>query len=233
MVPRDKFATAPDGPPAVGSALTGFYLRVRIEPGLTPDNVPDSLAPAGSYAIVGNQFCAPIVNLTSAVSRKAHGFSGNFDVPLPLTGAAGVEPRTGGNNGDFKVILTFANVITSAGGPSAAATEGSPTANGAVGPGPNEYTVNLSGVTDRSQLTVTVNDVVINGSSPTDVSVPMRVLLGDTNGDSTVNSGDAQETRNNSGSEVDPVKFRTDVNLDGTTNSGDAFIVRRQSGTGF
>ena len=228
VVPRSRF-----GDPAVGSILNSFFLRVRIEPGLTPDNVPNSLAPAGAYTIVGNQFCAPVVTLQSVVSRKAHGFAGNFDVPLPLTGAVGVEPRTGGDNGDFKVIFTFANVITSAGSPSAAATEGSPSVTGAVGPGPNEYTVNLSGVANVQQLSVTVNDVVINGSSPTDVSVPMRVLLGDTNGDGGVNSGDAQQTRNNSGSEVDPVKFRTDVNLDGTTNSGDAFIVRRESGSGF
>jgi len=60
----------------------------------------------------------------------------------------------------------------------------------------------------------------------------MGVLVGDSNGDGTVNSGDAQQTRNRSGQTADGTIFRSDVNTDGTVNSGDAFIVRDRSGTG-
>jgi len=58
----------------------------------------------------------------------------------------------------------------------------------------------------------------------------MGVLLGDSNGDGTVNSGDAQQTRTRSGQLTDATNFRSDYNLDGTINSGDAFIVRARSG---
>ncbi len=60
----------------------------------------------------------------------------------------------------------------------------------------------------------------------------MGVLLGDTNGDRSVNSGDAMETRNRSGQTADQSNFRSDVNFDGAINSGDASIVRSNSGSG-
>ena len=60
--------------------------------------------------------------------------------------------------------------------------------------------------------------------------MPLRVLLGHSNGDRAVNSGDAQQTRNRSGQLTDSTNFRSDVNTDGTVNSGDAFIVRSRSG---
>ena len=59
------------------------------------------------------------------------------------------------------------------------------------------------------------------------------VLLGDTNTDTAVNSGGAQQTPNRSGQLVDRDNFTNDVNTDATVNSGDAIIVRNQSGTGF
>jgi hypothetical protein len=58
----------------------------------------------------------------------------------------------------------------------------------------------------------------------------MDVLLGDSNGDLSVNSADAQQTRNRSGQLVDTTNFRSDVNVDGVVNSADATVVRRQSG---
>jgi hypothetical protein len=45
-----------------------------------------------------------------------------------------------------------------------------------------------------------------------------------------VNSGDATQTRANSGQAADATNFRTDVNVDGTVNSGDTTIARRNSG---
>src|SRR5205807_6364136 len=45
----------------VGGNLTQFLVRVRVEAGavaLTPDNMPDRLARAGSYTVKGNENCA-------------------------------------------------------------------------------------------------------------------------------------------------------------------------------
>ena len=56
VVPRSAVGAA------VGSSLTDFLIRVRVESGtgsaLTPDNAPDSLARTGSYAVKGNENCS-------------------------------------------------------------------------------------------------------------------------------------------------------------------------------
>jgi hypothetical protein len=91
--------------------------------------------------------------------------------------------------------------------------------------------VNLTGVTSSQNLSLRLG-AVNDGSNTNDIDVSMGVLTGDANGDGTVNSGDAQVTRNRSGQPADGRNFRSDVNTDGTVNSGDAFLVRARSGTG-
>ena len=50
------------GSPSAGDSITSFLTRIRIEGGpagaVTPDNMPDSLAPSGSYLMVGNESCS-------------------------------------------------------------------------------------------------------------------------------------------------------------------------------
>jgi hypothetical protein len=55
-------------------------------------------------------------------------------------------------------------------------------------------------------------------------------LVGDTNADRVVNSGDALQTRNRSGGAASSTNFRSDVNADGAVNSGDTSIIRTHSG---
>ena len=88
-------------------------------------------------------------------------------------------------------------------------------------------TIPLTNVANAQTINVTLNNV--NGS--TNMTIPMRVLIGDTNGDGFVNSGDAQQTRNRSGQTTDATNFRSDVDADGFINSGDTTIVRARSGT--
>ena len=76
---------------------------------------------------------------------------------------------------------------------------------------------------------VNVND----GTGTRNISVPLGILLADTNADRAVNSGDVQQTRNRSGQLADITNFRFDVNVDGSINSGDATVVRANSGKGF
>lgn len=52
VVPRSAI-----GNPAPGQTITSFIVRVRVEPGLTPDNMPDSLSRAGGYTFVGSENC--------------------------------------------------------------------------------------------------------------------------------------------------------------------------------
>ena len=173
-----------------------------------------------------------LITPASLVSQKNHGEAGSFEVVLPLVGQAGVEPRSGGANNAYTLVFRFDNAIASVGGASVTSGTGSVSGHG-PGADPRDYIVTLSGVTNAQTITVTLQDVTdALGNNNPSVSGSMGVLVGDSNGDRAVNSGDAQQVRNRSGQVADATNFRSDVNADGTINSGDAFITRRNSGTG-
>ena len=164
----------------------------------------------------------------TAVSRKVHGTSGPaFDVNLPLTGAPGIECRSDGANGNYQVVFNFAGSVTLG---NAAVTAGAGTVTGATGSGTSNLTVNLTGVANAQRITLTLSNVS-TGISTTDLAVPIGFLVGDTNGNGFVNTGDALETRNRSGQATAATNFRSDVNADGIVNSGDTIVVRSRSGT--
>jgi len=172
--------------------------------------------------------------LQSAVSRKTHNAAGAFDVSLP-----GIESRSGGATNDYQMVVTFTGngPITVNGNPQAQVTSG--VAQVGSGGVPNGGAVTVSGltvsvpltnVTNAQTITVTLNSVN-DGTTTSNFTIPMSVLLGDTNGDAFVNAGDALQTRNRSGQATGATNFRSDVNTDGSVNSGDSLIVRSQSGT--
>ena len=157
--------------------------------------------------------------LMTASSRKTHGGAGTFDVDLPLTGAVGIEPRSGGPAGDFQIVLrsgvpvTFSSVTTSCGSIASASTSGS------------ETIVNLTGVANASRCSVTLHN--ISG----DVAIPVAFLMGDTNADGFVDSADIAQTKSQSGNAVTNSNFRKDVNADGFLDSADISLVKSKSGT--
>jgi hypothetical protein len=59
----------------------------------------------------------------------------------------------------------------------------------------------------------------------------MRVLVGDTNADTFVNSADIGQTKSQSGQAVSTSNFREDVNVDGFVNSADIGLAKSKSGT--
>jgi hypothetical protein len=91
-------------------------------------------------------------------------------------------------------------------------------------------TVNLTGITNAQTITVTLS-AVNNGTTTGNVSVPMGVLVGDTDGDGAVNSADIGQTKAQSGNAVSASNFREDVNLDGNINASDVGLVKSKSGT--
>jgi hypothetical protein len=74
--------------------------------------------------------------------------------------------------------------------------------------------VTLSGVTDSTSQVL----------PPTPVSVHM--LIGDTNGDKTVNNADVNLTKGQVGMAVSGSNFRVDVKIDGQINSTDVRQVK-------
>ncbi len=172
-------------------------------------------------------FGAPIP--TSAVSRKTHGGVGDFDVDLPAVGTPGIECRTGGANGDHRIVVTFPNPVTVSGFPNASVTAGTGTVSNTTVSGA-VVTIDLTGVTNAQTIAVTifgVSDGINNGN----VIVPMSVLAGDTNADTAVNSADISQTKAQSGNAVSGSNFREDVTIDGNLNSADIGLVKSKSGT--
>jgi hypothetical protein len=185
---------------------------------------------------------------TSAVSRKTHGGAGDFDITLPLSGlpgTLGVECRTGGTTNDYQLVVTYpANVVVN-GNPQAQVTSGS----GVIGSGGtsnggvvvvsgNTVTIPLTNVTNDQVINVALNGVnnepgIINTPAGTggNLVIPMGVLVGDTNGNKTVNAGDIGQTKGQSGALVTGSNFRTDVNANGSINAGDIGLVKARSGT--
>ena len=154
----------------------------------------------------------------SAVSRKTHTGVGDFDVnllvpPTPAPGV-GIECRSGGANGDFKVVISFAVPVTVNGNPKAQVTSGTGTVsnvtvNGAV------VTVDLTGVTNAQQPRHFTKD----GTNSGNVSVKMGVLLGDTSANASTNSTDVSQTKVQSGNATTQTNFRTDIDENGMVTS--------------
>jgi Dockerin type I domain len=125
----------------------------------------------------------------------------------------------------FQIVVTFAVPITFT---SASVSETGSVAT-ALSSG-NQAFVNLTGVTNAQRITVMLTGVN-DGTHTADVSVPMAVLLGDTNADGLVNSADISQTKSQSGNAVTGSNFREDLNADGFINSADISLVKSKSGT--
>ncbi len=214
---------------AVGDTINGFVSGVAqtTDPGglgvaVTSlyDQMPDSLAFASSYTLGVNNACA----ILNAVSRQTHGSAGVFDIPLPITGSAAVEPRME----PYSIVVTLPATVTSAGSATV-----SPSGSGstAIGADNTQVVVTLSNVPNAQHLFITLNGVVAGAVTYNNLTVPMDLLQGDTTGDRAVNSADIGLTKSKSGQSVAADNFKNDVNHDGSLNSADIGFVKSKSGT--
>ena len=190
-------------------------------------SVPDAVRGDGTD-IGAFEFGAQI----KAVSRKTHGTAGNFDINLPLVGQVGVECRKGGSSGVHKLIVTFPSAVTV----TSTSLTPDPLAQGAKGNvssfsvNGSTVTVNLTGVTNAQKILVNLLGVS-DGTNTGNVTVPMGVLLGDTNKSRSVDSADVTLTQSKSGQTANSTNFREDVTLDGLINNTDIQLVQSKVGT--
>jgi hypothetical protein len=166
------------------------------------------------------------VQLVSAVSRKAHGDAGTFDINLPVAGNAGIECRSGGPGGDYQVTATFGVPIVTA---AASIVSGIGNVSGSSVRG-SQVTINLSGVTNGQTVVVRLSNVS-DGSNSTGFDIPVGILFGDTTGDGAVNASDISQTKMQSGQSVSGSNLREDVLTNGVINSSDLTAVKAASGT--
>ena len=173
----------------------------------------------------------------TAGSRMVHSGAGTFDISLPLVGTVGVECRASASlgAGNYTMVFTFGNPLTSVSSVGATGTGGgvAPGGSGAIdGTDAHRYIVNLTGVPNAQYITVTLANVLDSDANfRGNVQGTMGVLLGDVNADGFVLSGDYTATRQKSGAPVDGNTFKFDVNADGFILSGDYTAVRQRSGS--
>jgi hypothetical protein len=166
--------------------------------------------------------------LVSVKSRKTHGSAGTFDVDLPLIGTSGIECRSGGANGDYKLVFTFLNNTSVA---SVSVTSGAGTvSSSSIGPNPNQYTVNLTAVTNAQYLTVMLNGALDSTGNRGNVVGPkMGVLVGDVNASGVVTSGDTNLCKAQALQQVTNTNFRNDINASGAITTGDVNLIKQNA----
>jgi hypothetical protein len=167
----------------------------------------------------------PRIQFLSAVSRKTHGAQ-TFDIPLPLDGTHGIECRSGGPSGNHQVVVTFAVPVTFS---SAIVSSGTGSVLNATATG-NEVTVNLSGVTNAQNLTITLANVS-DGIDTANLDISMGVLVGDSNGSGDVTSSDIAQIKASSGQPLTAANLRLDLTGEGAINASDVSLAKAQSGT--
>ncbi len=160
----------------------------------------------------------------AAFSRKTHGAAGPFDIDLMPNASAGVECRSSAG-GVYQMIVQFANPVTVAG---ATLSSGSGSVSG-FGVNGAVVTVDLMNIATAQRIVVKLTSVD-DGIRSGDVPVAMGVLIGDTNGNGSVNAGDVAQTKGQSGQSVTATNFREDLNANGSINAGDVALAKSQSG---
>jgi hypothetical protein len=168
--------------------------------------------------------------LSAVDSVKTHGNAGTFPLHLALTGTPTIECRTGGANGVYKMVFTFANPLVSVDQATVTGGTGS-VSSAAIGSDTHQYIVNLTGVTNAQTLTVALVNAHDSTNAIGNVSGTMSVLVGDTNADKFCDAIDVSQTKSQSGNAVTNSNFREDVNVDGFIDAIDVSLVKSKSGT--
>jgi hypothetical protein len=151
-----------------------------------------------------------------------------MDIPLPLSGAPGIECRNGGVT---QITFTFpaaATINNALGTQGARVTSGAGSVSSVSGVGTNAVTVNLTGVTNQQWITVTLFGVS-DGAYKNDVAVRAGVLLADVNTSSNVDSADVTLVQRQNNKPVTSSNFRMDLNASGNIDSADVTLTQRQN----
>jgi len=166
--------------------------------------------------------------LTSVVSRKLHGSAGTFDVDL--TGGSGIECRSGGANGDYLLVFTFANMLTNVDSASVTVGTGSVVSSDIDSSDAHNVIVNLTGVTNAQVITVSLTNVTDStGNFSSSASASMGVLLGDVNASGRVDAADVSLVRQQTLQSVTNSNFRADIDTSGRIDAADVSIARQQT----
>lgn len=174
-----------------------------------------------SMGVNGIVYTATSLTLQSAFSRKTHGTAGGFDVPLPLTGAEGIESRGGAKD---SLYLTFNNNLTGAG----RVTSSCGRASVALDPDDAKNLIVTVGSRrcNAMNITITVDGITDDQGDTGSATLTYGKLIGDVDGSGVVALADLSAIRAVAPSPVDSGNFRDDLNLDGIVSFEDRLIAQ-------
>jgi hypothetical protein len=168
------------------------------------------------------------VRQIGAVSRMGHGAAGAYDVDL--TDGRAIECRSGGPNGDYTVVFSFANTLTSVSGASISSGTGLVISSDIDGNDPHNYIVSLTGVVNAQTISVTLTNVSDSaGGLSSAISAQMGMLIGDVNASRRVDAADVSSVRQQTLQPVTATNFRNDLNASGRIDAADVSIARQQT----
>jgi uncharacterized repeat protein (TIGR01451 family) len=198
-------------PPASGTLL-------RSTATVTAPNAAAG-ATADSDVVVG----ADGAVMSVAVSRKVHGATGTFDLPLNSVATnPTTEPRIGPTH---TIVFVFDKPVT---GGNAVVTEGVATA-GTPTFSSNEMRLPLTGVANQQYVTVTVANVAAaDGTTGGTGSVRIGFLAGDVNQNRVVTLSDLGQVNAQVAQTVTAANYLKDVNASGTLSLADKGLANQQ-----
>jgi PKD repeat protein len=175
-----------------------------------------------------------LASVNPVVSRFTHDGAGTFDVNLPLTGPRGVECRSSASAGagNYTMVFTFAHNLVSVSGAGMASGFGS-VSTSAIGPGLNQYTVNLINVSDQQYVSVALLSAKDQTGAIGDIVGPqMGVLIGDVDANGRVDGNDVSGVQSDTRQSANGTNYRFDVNADGRIDGNDVSITQGSTRTG-
>ena len=204
----------------------GDYLTI------VSDNTGGNVAYAATFNGEEDVYYVRVTPAATAFALvSADSIKGGFPIDLPLTGAPGIEDRSGGSKGRFTVEFTFNNELASVG--SVTTSCGIVQSSMIDSSDPHRFIVNLRNVTCNAEdVTVTLNNIT-DGTSNTILfsEAVMSLLLGDVDGDGAVTNADFAIEKADQGQTTDENNFRADIDASGSIDRRDASIVKQQIGT--
>ena len=220
--------------PVTQDASHPSFMHTYSKPGTYPatltvkDTAGQTSTNLAQQVITVTSAAAP--QLSGVVSSKLHGPAGTFNINMPLTGNPGIECRSGGQNGNFTIVFTFANALMNVDQATVTHGAGSVT-SGAIGQDPHQYIVTLTGVTNAQFLTVALVNAHDSTGKIGNVAATMGFLMGDVDGSGHVDAGDIGVVQRNN-SKSASANPRADVDVSGHIDVGDIGIIQKHNSTG-
>lgn len=213
-------ANGSDSPIAVAALNNGTGYNCSVTAANSVGTGPASV----SVSVTPNTTAA--LTLVSVQSRKTHGSTANFNIPIDtvpvIGGAVSMEPRAIGAG--HKLVFQFNDTVMATG---SVATVGASAVSAIAG---NEVIVTLNGISDNQRASVSLTGVSSVNGTTTNAFAALGFLVGDLNNTRSVTASDISSVKARSGQPTNSANFRFDVNASGNIDSLDISAVKARSG---